>query len=135
MPVSLVPARGMEHEAVSYTGAWVIDQMNRERGMTYYLIRHKATGLFMPQGRRNRGYSHWNPSNVGNVFESGLDVPRLLTTRKSAARCIARWAACPNGHMHHSISYDGEEDYSVDFRDDNRKRDDLEVVEALITEV
>lgn len=100
---------------------------------TFFVIRHIASGALMPQAKRNRGYSHWNPAAVGKVFDVALDVPRLLRTRNSAARCIAQWAACPNGRHTSYQTYSGEYDDAVDFKDDGRKKDDLEVVEVSVT--
>lgn len=95
----------------------------------YYAIRHKATSELMPQGKKNRGYSHWNPSNPNSKFKYALPIPRLLDTRRKAANCIKAWAANPNSKMSYSVSYAGEEDYSVDIKPDGRKKEDLEVVE------
>jgi hypothetical protein len=100
----------------------------------YFVIRHKATGQIMPQAKRDRGYSHWNPSNQTYEFKKALDVPRLLSTRRQAARCIAMWAANPNARMSFSRSYYGEEDYSIDSKPDGRSKDDLEVVEIWVQE-
>lgn len=110
--------------------------------MIYYLIRHKATGLFMPQAKRDRGYSHWNPAVHIDSFDkcgmlSALSVPRLIDTRGRAARCIHAWANNPNGRRSLSSPsyYTGEQDDIVDIKPDGRKANDLEVVEVDIIEV
>ena len=103
--------------------------------MTYYAIRHRATGQLMPQSRRNRGYSHWNPS-ADHKFDQALTVPRLLENERTAQRCIAQWAVCPNGKRSgYQSFYDGEWEETIDFKDDGRKRDDLEAVRLKITVV
>lgn len=99
------------------------------------MIRHKATGEFMPQLKRGRGYSHWNPSkdNTLDVFVRSLvGVPRLLASRRQALKCISQWNAMPNSKQYYSISYEGVEDYSVDIKSDGRSKDDLEVIEVNI---
>lgn len=95
----------------------------------YYVIRHKATGELMPQAKRNRGYSHWNPGNTEHKFDQTLGVPRLIDTRRKAAKCIVEWANLPNGRHSSYQSYDGEWDETVDSKPDGRKREDLEIVE------
>lgn len=97
--------------------------------MKFYLIRHKASNTLMPQARKNRGYSHWNPSTE-HSFEAALDVPRLMTSRKSAEACISQWVALPNGRQTSYTTYDGEWDDMVDFKEDGRTKNDLEVIEA-----
>lgn len=97
----------------------------------YYAIRHKVTGELMPQAKRDRGYSHWNPSNIEHKFNQALGVPRLIDTRRRAFRCIVMWAANPNGIRSGSQnSYTGEWDDIVDFKGDGRTSDDLEIIEV-----
>lgn len=103
--------------------------------MRYFLIRHKASGEFMPQGKRDRGYSHWNPS-TGNEFKKAMNVPRLVATRGTAARIISMWASMPNSRFHSSQnSYTGEWDEDIIFKPDGRTKDNLEIVEVNIEEV
>lgn len=103
--------------------------------MIYYMIRHKATGEFMPELKRTRGYTHWNPSTSGSPDNKKLTgCPRLFPSFKKARRCIAMWNSMPNAKMSYSRSYDGEEDYSIDFKSDGRKKEDLEVVIVDIVE-
>lgn len=97
---------------------------------TYFTIRHKATGEFMPQAKRNRGYSNWNPAVADNEFSAALGFPRILQSHAQAQRCINAWNAMPNGHI--KPSYDGDDD--IEIRDDKRSKDDLEVVEIVIVE-
>ncbi len=102
---------------------------------TYYAIRHKATGELMPQALRNKGYTHWNPSNPEHKFESATGVPRLIDTRRKAARCVAMWGANPNSKR---ISYQtnyGEWDDDVDTKLDGRKKEDLEVIEVNLSHI
>jgi hypothetical protein len=104
--------------------------------MRYYMIRHKATGEFMPELRRGRGYSFWNPGKKDTleVFQKKklTGAPRLFGTRRIAHRAVVQWNALPNCRMAMTMSYEGEEDYSVDIRSDGRSKEDLEVVEVNI---
>lgn len=105
--------------------------------MIFYVIMHKATGLLMPQARKSRGYSHWNPTlqngdNQVGVMQTALGYPRLFDTRRRAAGAISQWAANPNARFHHSMSYYGEEDNDVISKPDGRSKDDLIVVEVSI---
>lgn len=102
--------------------------------MIYYMIRHKASGEFMPQGKRDRGYSHWNPSTE-HEFKKALSVPRLINTRRTAARVISMWAAMPNSEFHGSQTWEGEWEDDIRTTADGRTKDDLEVVEVCIVEV
>jgi len=106
--------------------------------MIYYVIRHKASGEFMPQLKRGRGYSHWNPSKettIENLKKKLTGVPRLLPSRRVAHRCIVQWNACPNGKQSWHTSYDGDEFDDLDIKPDGRSKDDLEIVEVNIEEV
>ena len=101
--------------------------------MVYWCVRHIATGQLMPQARRNRGYSHWNPAHPEHEFIGALDVPRLLTSKRSAERVIAGWAALPNGrNTQHQTTADGEWDDIVDFTDDGRTAGELEPVRVTL---
>jgi len=107
--------------------------------MIYYMIRHKATGEFMPELDRTRGYSFWNPSRepTNQVFTKSklLGVPRLFAARRNASRAIIQWNANPNSKMTGSQSYDGEWDEFIDSKPDGRSKNDLEIVEVNIEEV
>lgn len=100
-----------------------------------YGIRHKETSEFMPLMKRGRGYSHWNPSNLeAHKIYARLDIPRLLISRKQALKVISSWFAGQNGKHTSYQSYSGEWDDIVDFKSDNRKKEDLEVVEVRVEE-
>ena len=101
--------------------------------MTYYMIRHKATGEFMPELRRTRGYSHWNPSKfetAEHLKDKLLGVPRLLSSRRRASKCIDAWNANPNSVWSIRQSYLGNDDEFIDTKPDGRSKDDLEIVEV-----
>lgn len=100
----------------------------------YYMIRHKASGEFMPQMKRGRGYSHWNPSN-GELPKKITGCPRLLPSRKSASRVIIQWNSMPNARYSSYQSHGGDWDYGIDIKNDGRKKEDLEIVEVNIEEV
>jgi hypothetical protein len=99
--------------------------------MIYWVIRHKATGELMPQAKRDRGYSNWNPSNPDREFKASIGVPRLIDTRRRAVRIVASWVSFPNGHTYSHRDWEsGYTEYDVDFKDDGRKKDDLEIVQV-----
>lgn len=104
--------------------------------MIYYMIRHKATGEFMPELRRGRGYSYWNPSKEDtlNVFTHRklTGTPRLLPSRRTAHRAIVQWNAMPNARLMVNHSFFGEEDEKIDIKPDGRSKEDLEIVEVNI---
>lgn len=107
--------------------------------MIYYLIRHKATGEYMPQLERGRGYSHWNPAAVRtvDVFRPRklIGVPRLLPSRRTAAHCIANWNAYPNSYTRSNRGDGWNDDPELAVgKDDGRKKEDLEIVEVAIVD-
>lgn len=110
----------------------------RVRQMTLfilYVIRHKESNTLMPLMKRGRGYSHWNPSNPNaHKITVELNIPRFLSSRKQAKRVIDMWFSWPNGKTSGYQSRDGEWDDTVDTKTDNRKKEDLEVVEVRIEE-
>jgi hypothetical protein len=100
--------------------------------MVYFLIRHKATGEYMPLAKR-KGYTHWNPGIPGKVFGASMGVPRLIDTRRKAARIIVMWASQPNLSYHHTDNI--WESHDLQIKEDGRKKEDLEIVEVCIMEV
>lgn len=106
--------------------------------MIYYMIRHKATGEFMPELKRGRGYSHWNPSadylqTISSSKYTG--APRLLPTIRMAKQCIAMWNCVPNGYRSYKQGYFGDDgDAFTDIKPDGRKKEDLEIVIVNIEE-
>ena len=56
--------------------------------MIYYMIRHKASGEFMPIMKRGRGYTHWNPSNPeNNKIRMMTNCPRRSEERRVGKEC------------------------------------------------
>lgn len=101
------------------------------------MIRHIATGEFMPELKRGRGYSHWNPSQdyLRTISSSKYTgAPRLLATIRMAKQCIAQWNCLPNAKMGSRRDYFGEEDVDIDIKPDGRKKSDLEIVIVNIKE-
>jgi len=98
--------------------------------MIYYVIRHKASGELMPQAKKDRGYSHWNPSHLEHKFLSSLGVPRLIDTRRKATACIVQWAANPNVERYFINDWETghSEEAGLRDKDDGRTKDDLEVL-------
>lgn len=85
----------------------------------------------MPQARRGKGYTHWNPDNPNAPKYMFTGVPRLVDTRRRAAGIINRWNSYPN--LSYKLSYDGD-DYDLAIKDDKRKKEDLEIVEVELKE-
>lgn len=103
--------------------------------MTYFMIRHKPTGEFMPELREGRGYSHWNPSKAGTTTylrTKTLGVPRLFPDSRKAKLAIIRWIELPNAHHRKYQSANGDWVESVQTTNDGREIEDLEVVEVNI---
>ncbi len=106
--------------------------------MIYYMIRHKVTGEFMPELKKTRGYSHWNPAKVDTIETFGknlLGVPRLFSSRGKAHRSIVQWNAIPNGKQSYgSGEYGDLEPDDIKITPDGRSKDNLEIVEVSIKE-
>ena len=104
--------------------------------MIYYMIRHKASGEFMPELAGGRGYSYWNPSKVKTTEtfrpRKLTGTPRLVSSRKKAHRCIVLWNSMPNARKSTGMTYYGEESDGVDVKPDGRSKEDLEIVEVSI---
>jgi len=99
--------------------------------MIYYMIRHKATGEFMPQ-LKGKGYSHWNPNNPNSISSNKFTgSPRLLPTIRIAKRIISQWNSLPNAFNNYRDStFSNEGESFIDIKLDGRKKEDLEVVEV-----
>jgi len=94
------------------------------------MIRHKATGEYMPQ-LRNKGYSHWNPSHPEvKLVGTRTGCPRFLKDEKQAKKCIDMWFTFQNGYNSYYQIHSEEFDDIVDFKKDDRKKEDLEIVKV-----
>lgn len=94
------------------------------------------SGIVMPQMKRGRGYSHWNPGNPKQKeIAAQLSVPRLLRDRRHANKVINCWANLPNAHNSNHQSRDGEWIDDIDIKPDGRKKEDLEIIEIHLMEV
>lgn len=103
--------------------------------MTVYVIRHKATQQIMPLMKKNKGYSHWNPGReVQRKLIGRTDIPRILHSEKQAKQVIVMWKALPNGRMTFMQNTHGEYEDDIDFKDDGRRKDDLEIVPMELVE-
>jgi len=90
-----------------------------------YLIRHKATGEYMPLYRRGKGYSHWNPSHPEKMIAAqNMRVLRLFKSRSQAIRVVRVWVANPNLERGHGYFGDGD---TLKVQSDGRKIEDLEI--------
>lgn len=107
--------------------------------MLYYLVRHKSSGEFMPELRRGRGYSHWNPGKYVTAEHLGrrklIGVPRLFPNRGSAHRSIVQWNALPNSYAGYRSGAFNTEEFDIQIDNDGRTKEDLEIVEVDIIEV
>ena len=114
----------------------LVQKIENTEKHTYYMVRHKATGEFMPELKRGRGYSHWNPSKVDTANHFGrrklIGVPRLFPSWSSAYRTIVQWNALPNSYNGFRSGPFGSDEYEIQTTNDGRSKDDLEVVEVNI---
>lgn len=101
--------------------------------MTYFVIRHKASGKFMPQ-LSGKGYTAWTPvhPNKDEEWPQAL-VPRLFHTKAAATAAASHW--------YRGIAYSGTEynEFTGDYNksgeviyspQSHRKQGDLEVLEV-----
>lgn len=97
--------------------------------MKFFIIRHKATGKYMPTGKR-AGNTWWEP------YLASTKVPRLFYRIGDAKNAKRMWeGGCLERHYTHSdlLFSDGIEDirYSKTYGLD-RKPDDLEILEVVM---
>ena len=103
--------------------------------LTLYALRHVATGQIMPQMKRGRGYSHWNPAKVlAETLYSATNIPRLLTSLKQARKCRQLWSQYPNAATtkYETAMYGGGKVGDMLTKSDGRKLDDLEIVAVYV---
>jgi len=99
--------------------------------MILYALRHKTSGELMPLTRKNKGYSHWNPSNTTHKMVARIvGVPRLFSSMSNAKRCISSWVTFANSSYRGYTNSHGEDDYDVCENPDGRTKDDLEIVKV-----
>ena len=91
--------------------------------MTYYAIRQKSTGHFLPQDGRGRGFTFTEP----NACLAG--PPRLFAKRASAGAALRCWL---QGHWELRVAYRGEDVYhDIEKKPRaSRQPEDFEVVEV-----
>lgn len=97
--------------------------------MIYWVIRHKATGELMPQMKRSRGYTNWNP-NTNDPPRQALGVPRLFNKLRSANTSARLWVSAPNAYNGYYTSSYVEDIDDIITREDGRKKDDIEVIKV-----
>ena len=102
---------------------------------TLYALRHKATGLCMPQ-LAGGGYSYWEPTTDDHA---GLR-PRFFFSRRSACNARSAWAqGCWKREQVTSYDWegipDGYDDMVINKPPAPRALADLEVVVLELTEV
>ena len=93
---------------------------------SYYVIEHKLTGKLMPQMRRDKGYTHWNPG-INSCPDSALDTPRLIMSKESAKRIITQWYVHPNMTIYYYEDGNGG-DMNYHATPDGRKKEDLRIL-------
>jgi hypothetical protein len=94
--------------------------------LTFYIIRHKPTGGFLPELTGVRaGYTHTEPQMYG--------VPRLFLDAAGAKRALAWWLKGTTRVWRGQDSFTGEyeEDWSTDPKE-HRKAEDMEVVPVVL---
>lgn len=101
--------------------------------VTFWVIRHKPTGGYLPQphGRMGRGGSWVEP--VLYDPDNWDTEPRLCTSKRSATGVLTQWL---RGKVHHSSgSYEDHYSGGVEYYEENeieyvpsRIREDMEIV-------
>ena len=103
--------------------------------MIVYAIRHKRTGEYMPLMHRNKGYSHWNPDRPEVKVNQVTKVIRLVESEAHAKNIIKAWFCMPNAHQTYIQSYDGDYFDDMEFKEDGRQKEDLEIVAFKLVEI
>lgn len=104
--------------------------------VTFYCIRHIKSNRIMPEVKTRGGYSHWNPDNPDAPISMFFDSPRLFETKERAKRSIVQWFVCQNGRRHFSQNnYTGEFEDDIIYKEDGRKKEDLEVIKIRLLRV
>ena len=101
--------------------------MTTDHWIGLYVIRHKASGEYMPLYRRGKGYSHWHPGSSNIVAAENMGIPRILKSRKQAIKVARLWASQPNLEMKFRGTIHGDETYLGSTKDD-RKLEDIEIL-------
>ena len=100
--------------------------------MTYFIIKHKATGKIMPQ-LVGRGYTNWNPSHPDEkqVWDDAL-IPRLFHNKAAATTSASHWYRGAYV-MHRSAGSWPEIEPGEDLEivpQPHRQKGDLEIIEV-----
>lgn len=102
--------------------------------ITFWLIRHKPTGGYLPEpiGRMGRGGSHVEP--VVHTDDPAT-TPRIFQSERAAKNALAAWLR--GKYVAHRGSYSGGPDFDVDYYEDieivpvpGRKREEMEIISA-----
>lgn len=97
--------------------------------MTFFLIRHKPTGKYLPapSGRNGRGSSFMTPSAIWVAYEGATcTVPLMCTTNRQAKNVLTQW--CRGKHFAHHDS-DGGCEITIK-PDGTRERENMEIVKV-----
>jgi hypothetical protein len=104
----------------------------KPESMAFWAIRLKGSDRYLPQVKRQHGYSFTEPTSIEQ------EPPRLFFTERSAHLSLAQWL---RGHHKKTrsggYSWDGEYDYEeyIDVvHQPHRKLEDMEVVEFAAVE-
>lgn len=100
--------------------------------MIVYAIKHKPTGKFMPLKMTRcgvRGWSNWNPG-VRDGFDT---TPRIFKDRGSASKALSAWLLGQHTREYTQTADDDYVEVVINYQP-NRKREDMEVIQMLLTE-
>lgn len=94
--------------------------------MTFYVIRHKPTGYFLPLRSTRRGNTHSKPEKDC--------IPRLFKNKQSASNALHWW-------LSGVFVYELSEDWESSYREwelhctpkSDRKAEDMEIIEVDLT--
>jgi hypothetical protein len=116
----------------------LIEKESFDMDHTFYALRHRATGHFMPE-IGGRGYSNWSPTPedpAGGLDVKAPFVPRIFATDRGAYNARSQWA---RGVIERTVYRSGDilgnvDDYDrLEPRDVGRNLDDLQVVPMVLT--
>ena len=102
--------------------------MGDDKGMTFYVIRHKPTMMFLPAGGKGlRGHTHQEPTDKR--------PPRLFTTSRDAKKALTFYCDGKWKELSYQSGSDGEWDYDLSpIPNSKRNKDDYEIVEVTLVE-
>lgn len=110
--------------------------------LTYYAIRHRPSGAFMPAKMfriASGGFTWWEPGKEG--YEGHSKLPRLFPDRHAAAVALTMWLKGPAEKHYEDLGDDpffgpsGTKQRGIEHKRASRNRDDMEIVRFDLKEI